>query len=219
MKGEALFDRFWGKVVISDNGCWVWNGTRTSQGYGVIRRGGKRNSRELHAHRVAYEKINGPIVPKMYVLHSCLNSACVRPHHLFLGDAFMAQARLHVRPNEDLATLRLMSNSLRSYYRNKEKRLLQQHRHRQLIGRKGEREYYNRERALTIQALGSRCQRCGFSDVRALQIDHKNGGGSQERKRLRSMITYLRLVRACPSNYQILCANCNWIKKCENGEI
>lgn len=37
-----------------------------------------------------------------------------------------------------------------------------------------------REEVYTI--LGDSCVRCGFSDKRALQVDHINGGGLQERK-------------------------------------
>lgn len=67
------------------------------------------------------------------------------------------------------------------------------------------------------------CRKCGFSDWRALQIDHINGGGGKERKEvfLRQRTRHygmLRLIQKDSSKYQILCANCNWIKKYENNE-
>lgn len=37
------------------------------------------------AHRISYELSVEPILPNMYVLHSCDNGACVRPDHLRLG--------------------------------------------------------------------------------------------------------------------------------------
>src|SRR3990167_3657310 len=37
-------------------------------------------------------------------------------------------------------------------------------------------------RSVVLDVLGNKCSRCGFSDKRALQIDHKNGGGALERK-------------------------------------
>lgn len=70
------------------------------------------------------------------------------------------------------------------------------------------------------EALGGVCRRCGFSDPRALQIDHVNGGGKAELKKYSGgSRTYLKKVCAAPpGEYQILCANCNWIKRHENGE-
>ncbi len=67
--------------------------------------------------------------------------------------------------------------------------------------------------------LGGCCGKCGFKDKRALQIDHVNGGGSQE-SRLSRLGTprYYRKVLAAASGYQLLCANCNWIKRHERGE-
>mgnify|MGYP001615616281 CR=1 FL=1 len=67
-----------------------------------------------------------------------------------------------------------------------------------------------------------KCIRCGFSDRRALQIDHVNGGGLKEFRKL-GVFRILKQIIAMPkeeaiSRYQILCANCNWIKKSENGE-
>lgn len=80
-------------------------------------------------------------------------------------------------------------------------------------------------RAEVIAALGGKCARCGFSDERALQIDHIKGGGQRARKAMGYNTgyphTYFRRILADPkihAVYQILCANCNWIKRRENGE-
>lgn len=67
-----------------------------------------------------------------------------------------------------------------------------------------------------------RCVKCGFDDFRALQIDHINGGGIREREGI-SEKAYYRYIFSLPTNeakkkYQILCANCNWIKRHENRE-
>src|SRR3990167_8859605 len=69
-----------------------------------------------------------------------------------------------------------------------------------------------------IIKLGSKCCRCGFSDVRSLQFDHINGGGNKEIKKKNTMARYLEVVRDSSRKYQLLCANCNWIKREENGE-
>lgn len=68
--------------------------------------------------------------------------------------------------------------------------------------------------------LGNKCFLCGFSDPRALQIDHVNGGGSKVRLLIkRNWHKFYREVLIDKSGlYQLLCANCNWIKRYEKKE-
>lgn len=49
--------KFWKKVEKSDEGCWVWKGATTADGYGRV---GYGRARRL-AHRVAWELSVGPI--------------------------------------------------------------------------------------------------------------------------------------------------------------
>jgi len=72
-----------------------------------------------------------------------------------------------------------------------------------------------RQNALDV--LGNQCCRCGFDNWKALQIDHVNGGGHQERKKLGEYKMYKRVLQFS-EDYQLLCANCNWIKRVDNGE-
>jgi len=74
------------------------------------------------------------------------------------------------------------------------------------------------ERTKVFDMLGCKCNVCGYSDKRALQIDHINGGGSQEIKKLGNSQKYYRHVLANIEHYQILCANCNQIKRVECNE-
>jgi hypothetical protein len=74
------------------------------------------------------------------------------------------------------------------------------------------------QRARVLEVMGGRCVRCGFSDWRALQIDHINGGGRVDRELYANKDQYLRAVLRSLEKYQLLCANCNWIKKYERGE-
>lgn len=99
---------------------------------------------------------------------------------------------------------------------NKEHRA-EQSRGRQLRRRSAHQKY--REAALA--RLGNKCVRCGFDDVRALQIDHVNGNGPSDRKRFSGTYTFYKYVAESENpftEYQLLCANCNWIKRCENRE-
>ncbi len=81
-------------------------------------------------------------------------------------------------------------------------------------------EYYRRQRAEALEALGGQCVKCGFSDFRVLQIDHVNGDGNKERKTTTGFSNYFKkVISDTIGAYQLLCANCNWIKKYENNEI
>ncbi len=81
-------------------------------------------------------------------------------------------------------------------------------------------EYRIEKRKEALVALGGKCARCGFTDWRALQIDHVHGGGTKERRENPGTISlYLRVIaRAASGKYQVLCANCNWIKRFEESE-
>jgi hypothetical protein len=68
--------------------------------------------------------------------------------------------------------------------------------------------------------LGHCCSKCGFNDKRALCIDHVNGGGFKELNSGLSVFSYYKKVLSDVHNtYQILCHNCNWIKRHENNEV
>lgn len=71
--------------------------------------------------------------------------------------------------------------------------------------------------------MGGKCCRCGFDDYRALQIDHvyrhktKLREGRAFRAEHKALLRSLRAGESTPE-YQLLCANCNWIKRVENRE-
>lgn len=75
-------------------------------------------------------------------------------------------------------------------------------------------------RAAILEKLGKKCKKCGFDDVRALQVDHINGGGKKHIASFsNNMRTYYKFVLKDTSGmFQILCANCNWIKRYANKE-
>jgi hypothetical protein len=69
--------RILNKIVIDENGCWVWQGWR-SDGYGRI----DIDGRKRRVHRIAYEAWVGPIPATLMVDHTCNNRPCCNPAHL-----------------------------------------------------------------------------------------------------------------------------------------
>lgn len=85
---------------------------------------------------------------------------------------------------------------------------------------------YKNKRILALTKLGNICVRCGFSDWRALQIDHKEGGSLADFETIgcsSSSYIFLKYLlnlseEELNKKYQLLCANCNWIKRYEKNE-
>lgn len=73
-----------------------------------------------------------------------------------------------------------------------------------------------KERA--YESMGGKCSRCGFDDPRALQVDHVSGGGSQDKTQHNRELYYRNIIKNNNGKYQLLCANCNWIKRWEKKE-
>lgn len=75
-------DDFWNYVKIGEpSDCWIWQSTITVYGYGLF----SLNKRLEHAHRFAWEFINGSIPNGKHILHICDDPACCNPAHLYCG--------------------------------------------------------------------------------------------------------------------------------------
>lgn len=84
---ECFKNEFWKKVKIrKPNQCWNWTGAQTgSPGsrYGVV----IYNGEHVGSHRLAYFFAKGQFLKQYDVCHSCDNTICCNPAHLFLGTA------------------------------------------------------------------------------------------------------------------------------------
>lgn len=81
--------------------------------------------------------------------------------------------------------------------------------------------YDRRTRLAALELLGGKCVKCGINDWRVLQVDHINGGGNREYLKTGYGARFHRkLIDGIlhREDYQLLCANCNWIKRYEENE-
>lgn len=79
---DKCIARWLGRVVETDEGCWLWPGAKFRSGYanvGTVERGQRRN-RSLH--RVFYERFVGPIPEGLDLDHLCRTTSCVNPGHV-----------------------------------------------------------------------------------------------------------------------------------------
>lgn len=80
---ERFWARFWSKVEKTDT-CWLWTASTAKQGYGQVNVDG----RPQLTHRLVLEQAEGrPLEPGEMACHHCDVKRCVRPDHLYRGNA------------------------------------------------------------------------------------------------------------------------------------
>jgi|SRR5690625_5253612 len=88
--------------------CLVWTGTVVSKRYGSLKVEGKM----VLSHRYAWETVNGPIPPGMFIDHICHNTLCCNIDHLRLATHAENLA------NRSGADSQNKSSSIRNVHRN-----------------------------------------------------------------------------------------------------
>jgi hypothetical protein len=75
--------------------------------------------------------------------------------------------------------------------------------------------YYDKLRLKVLTHYGGnppKCK-CGFSNIKALTIDHIAGGGRKHRSQIHTMFYQWLKQNGFPKGFQVLCMNCQFIKE------
>jgi hypothetical protein len=67
-----------------NSGCWLWSGTMSTAGYGIVRPFGQRGP-NVGAHRFSLQLAGHLFRKGDCALHKCDTPACVNPAHLYVG--------------------------------------------------------------------------------------------------------------------------------------
>jgi hypothetical protein len=78
---------------------------------------------------------------------------------------------------------------------------------------------WTKKREALFGKYGDKCAKCGFTDKRALQFDHIQNDGASDRKNMGQYSLMKKMLEATSLDYQVLCANCNFIKEAEKREM
>ena len=110
----------------------------------------------------------------------------------------------------------------KKWYKNNRESVLATNRKRLPLIRIYRRQYENKIRLDILKLMGNKCVKCGFDNWMGLQLDHINGGGTKEMREFKRPKAMYRFYLANPleakKRIQVLCANCNQIKRYLNNE-
>ena len=76
-----VWNRFFQKAAMNENGCYEWQGSLDTSGYGLF----KFQKKLYKAHRFILSSLLGEIPKGKVVMHTCDNPACINLDHLRLG--------------------------------------------------------------------------------------------------------------------------------------
>lgn len=84
MSDARLPEKVRSRIKVIETGCWIWQGSRTTAGYGncYLRQIPFRRAIQHYVHRFVFEALRGPIPEGLQIDHLCRVRACCNPNHL-----------------------------------------------------------------------------------------------------------------------------------------
>lgn len=169
---------------------------------------------------MSIEEVKPTYFSEYYAKHRDLRKAQTREYYITHREAILAREKRRYLKKKDsiLARTKLYAKAHADQIREKKKQYVEEHRE-ELNEKKRQRVAWLKSEAYRI--LGNICCKCGFKDIRAIQVDHINGGGGRDLKNHGLHGIYREIVfntEEAKKKYQLLCANCNVIKAVEKGE-
>lgn len=96
--GPTPLESINGRVVVAPaSGCWLWQGAKKENGYGVV----IHESRKWRVHRLVYTVMVGPIPEGLQIDHLCFVRECCNPAHLEAVTADENRRRRKNAPSRD----------------------------------------------------------------------------------------------------------------------
>lgn len=110
-----------------------------------------------------------------------------------------------------------MKNYYREYYKNHTKNFTINER---IKRNERNRNYIRKLHDKIIDLLGGKCVSCGVTDKRVLQVNHKNGGGCKEFKKIGALVLYNQILKGkrAIDDLEVRCSNCNIIYRWRNQD-
>lgn len=134
------------------HGCWEWQGTKLSSGYGRF----WYKYGRIFTHRLSFILFNGVIPDGLFILHSCDNPCCVNPKHLHVGtkqeniqEAVLRKRALIGDLNPMRKHPRFGENSFRSKLKEKEVLKIIYYLNKGISGKELAKEYHVTESAIS----------------------------------------------------------------------